>query len=131
VAHHEAVGLHGVEIVGGVQQGFALFQAGSFRLEIHGVGPETRGGRAEAKTSAGGIFEEGQHYRFSAQGGELLEGVALNFLERFGLLENKSDFVCTEGFNSEQITKAVIHVVLGKELGSHALDRATFYAEKR
>ena len=35
VSHHETIRLHGIQVVGGVEQRFALFQAGCFRLEIH------------------------------------------------------------------------------------------------
>ncbi len=70
VAHDEAVRLHGVEGVYGVEERFAFFYAGGFGLEIHGVRAETAGGGAEADASERGIFEEGQSDGFAAEGGE-------------------------------------------------------------
>ena len=93
MTHDEAVRLHGVEIVGGVQERFAFFEAGGFGLEIHGVGAEAGCGSGEAEAGARGIFEEGECNGFAAKGGELFQGMALDFLEGFGLIEEKSDFV--------------------------------------
>jgi len=72
VAHDQTVRFHGVQVESSVQQGFALFQAGSFGLQIHGVGAETRSGSVETDARAGGIFEKGQSHGFAAQGGEFL-----------------------------------------------------------
>ena len=90
MAHHQAVRLHGVEILHRVQEGFAFFQTGSFRLQVHGVRTETRGGSAKADARARGIFEESKSNRFAAEGSQFFQGVALDFLERPALIEEKS-----------------------------------------
>src|ERR1700730_1589686 len=72
VAHDEAVWLHGVEIVGGVEQGLAFFEAGSFGLKIHGIRAEARSSCGEAEACAGGIFEEGEGDCLAAKGGKFL-----------------------------------------------------------
>ena len=92
VAHDEAVRFHGVEIVGGVEKRFAFFEAGGFGLEVHGVRAEPRGCGGEAETSARGIFEEGESDRFATESGQFFQGVALDFLEGLGLIEEKGDF---------------------------------------
>jgi len=107
VAHHEAVGSHGVEVVGGVEERLAFFQAGGFGLKIHRVRAQARCGGGEAKACACGIFKEGESNCFAAQSGEFFEGVALNFLERFGLIENEGEFVRGERFKSQQIAKSI------------------------
>src|SRR5580692_12231467 len=58
VAHDQAIRLHGIERVDGIEKGLALFHAGRFRLEVHGVRAKTRSGGAEADACAGGVFKE-------------------------------------------------------------------------
>ena len=111
VAHDQAIGLHGVERVHGVEKGFAFFYAGGFRLEIHGVGTEPRGGGAEADARAGGIFEKSESDGFATKSSEFLERMALDFLERFALVEEKSQFIRGERFESEKVAEAVCHTV--------------------
>ena len=92
MAHDEAVRAHGVEIVGGIEKGFPFFQAGSFGLKIHGIRAEARRGGRKTQSRAGGIFEECKSDGFAAEGGKFLKRVALDFLERYGLIQEKSDF---------------------------------------
>ncbi len=116
MAHYKAIRLHRIEIVRSVEKSFTFLEAGSFSLKIHGVRAETRGGGAETQPRARGILEEGEGDGFTAKSGEFFERVALNFLKRFGLFENKCNFFCTEGFDREQITKAVVHICSRKKL---------------
>jgi hypothetical protein len=117
VAHDETVGLHGVESVNGIEEGFALFQAGGFGLKVHGVGAQTRGGRAEADARARGIFEEGEGDGFAAEGGEFFQRMTLNFLEGLALIEKKGEFVRGERFEGEKIA----------EVARHSLTRCTAF----
>ena len=66
VADDDAVGPHGFEGADGIEQRFALFHAGSFSLQIHGVGAEAGGGGGEADAGAGGIFEKRESDGFAA-----------------------------------------------------------------
>ena len=110
MAHDEAVRAHGVEVVGGVEERFTFFEAGGFGLEVHGVRAEARGGGGEAEPRARGIFEEGQGDRFAAKSGELFEGMTLNFLERFGLIENEGEFVRGERLEGQEIAKTISQI---------------------
>ena len=58
VAHDQAIRLHGIERVHGIEKGLALFDAGRFRLEVHGVRAKARSGSAEADACACGVFKE-------------------------------------------------------------------------
>ena len=90
VAHYQAIGLHGIEIECGVEKRLALLEAGGFGLQIHGVRTEARGGGAEADAGASGGFEKGERDGFAAEGRELFQRMALNFLKRFALIEKES-----------------------------------------
>src|SRR5258708_5124680 len=109
VAHDETIRLHGVESVSGVEQGLAFFQAGDFRLEVHGVGAQTRGGRAKADARARGIFEECEGDGLAAEGGEFFQRVTLNFLERLALIEKKSELVRGKRLKGGQMPEVVRH----------------------
>src|SRR5208282_448710 len=88
----------------------ALFQAGSLGLQVHRVRAKPRSRRAETQPRACGILEESEHHGLAAQRGELLQRVALDFLERLSLIENESEFVRGKRFEGEQITKTIGHI---------------------
>ena len=103
VADHDAVGAHGFDGADRVDERFALFQAGGFRLKRHRVRAESRGGGGEADARARGRLEESDGDRLAAQSGEFFQGIALKFLEGLRLIENKSDLLAGEVFCSEQV----------------------------
>src|SRR6516164_4314291 len=86
VAHHETIRLHGIQVVGGVKKRLALLEAGGFGLQVHGVGAEPGGGRSETEPRTRGVFKESQHHGLPAKRGEFFQGIALNLLERLGLI---------------------------------------------
>jgi hypothetical protein len=81
-------------------------------LEIHGVSAEAGRGGAEADARAGGILEEGQGDGLAAERGEFFQGMTLDFLEGFALVEEKGEFVRIERFESKQIAKPMRHIFL-------------------
>ena len=103
VADHDAVGAHGFERANRIDQRFALFQAGGFRLEGHRIGAEARRGGGEADARARGRLEESDGDRLAAKSGQFFQRMALKFLEGFRLIENKSDLLAREVFDSEQV----------------------------
>ncbi len=103
VADHDAVRSHGFDGADRIDQGFALFQAGGFRLESHRIGAEAGGSRGEADARARGRLEERDRDGFAAKRRQFLKGIALKFLEGLGLIENKSDLLAREVFDSEQV----------------------------
>ena len=70
VAHDEAVRLHGIQRLNGVEQRLTLFHAGGFRLKIHRVRAQARSGSAKAYACARGVFEKRQGDSFTAKGGK-------------------------------------------------------------
>ncbi len=109
VAHDEAIGLHGVKRLHSVEKRFAFFQAGGFCLEVHRVGAESGGGRAEADARASGIFEKGESDGFAAEGGKFFERMPLDFLKGPALVEKKSEFLRRERFKRQEIAVAISH----------------------
>src|SRR5215831_3767493 len=77
VPHNQAVGLHGVEVERGIEEGLALLQTGSFRLKFHRIGAEPGRCGAKADASASGGFEKGEGDRFTPKGSELFQRMAL------------------------------------------------------
>src|SRR6266850_371821 len=65
--HHQAIRLHRVKRVNGIEQRFAFLKAGRFRLQIHGVRTQSRSRGAKADTRARGVFEERQRHGLTAQ----------------------------------------------------------------
>src|SRR5579859_831799 len=110
VAHHQTIGLHGVQRVHGIEKRLSFFHAGRFRLEVHRVRAETGCGGAEADACARGVFEEGQCDSFAAESSEFLERISLDCLKRPALIEKKSEFVRGERFESQKISKTKSHI---------------------
>jgi hypothetical protein len=71
------------------------------------VGSESRRSRGEADAGARRRFEEGQRNGFPAQRGEFFQRMALNFLERFRLIEEKYDFFGGKRFDAEHVAEAM------------------------
>src|SRR6267142_1311025 len=65
--HHQAIRLHRVKRVNGIEQRLAFLQAGRFRLQIHGVRAQSRSCGAKADTGARGVFEERQRHGLTPQ----------------------------------------------------------------
>jgi len=57
-----------------------------------------------------GILKKCERDRFSAQRREFFQGMALDFLERFALIEKKSKFVRGERFKSQEIAETRRHI---------------------
>ena len=109
MTHHDAVGLHGVERADRVEQRFAFFQAGGFRLQIHRVGAEARGRRGEADARASGRLEESERHGLAAQRGQFFQGMALEFLKWLRLIEHENNLLGAERFDAEQMAQALRH----------------------
>src|SRR5258708_38634192 len=107
VPHHEAVGVHGIQVENRVQQSLALLQAGGLCLQVHGVRAEPRCRRPKADARARRSFEKRQRHRLSAQRRQFFQRMLLNFLKGLALIEKKSEFVRGERFEGQQIAEVV------------------------
>lgn len=110
MAHDQAIRLHRVQRVHGVQQRFALLQARRFRLQVHRVRAQSRGRRAKADSCARGVFKESQRHGFAAQRCQLFQWMLLYFLKGLALIEKKGEFRRRKRFQRQQVTRAVGHI---------------------
>ena len=110
MTHDQAIRLHGVECLHGVEERLPFFHAGGFRLQVHGVRAEARSSGAEADASSSGVLEKGQSDRFAAKGSEFFERIALDGLKGPALVEKKSQFVRGERFESQKVAEAMGHI---------------------
>ena len=74
----------------------------------------SRGAKTDAR--ACGIFKKRERDGFSAQRREFFQRMALDFLEGFALIEEKSKFVRGERFKSQEIAETRRHIWSGKNL---------------
>src|SRR5689334_16005810 len=91
VAHDDCIGLHCKQRMDRIHQRFALFQAGGFGLEIHGVRAEARGGGGKTDPRARRGFEKEESDSLAPKRGEFLERMALEFLKRLRLIQQKGN----------------------------------------
>src|SRR5260370_36046967 len=89
MSYYDTIRLHRVERAHGVEQRFALLQAGRLRLEIHLIRSEPRRGRGEADARARRRLEKCQRDGFPAQRREFFQRMALNFLKGFRLVQEE------------------------------------------
>src|SRR4029077_1897323 len=99
MADEEAVGLHGGEGPHGIEKGFALAETGGFGLEVHDVRAEPRCGGGKADAGARGRLKECEGDGLAAQGGKFFQGMAVEFLEGLGLVQEKKDLLSVEWFD--------------------------------
>src|ERR1700733_12668029 len=103
MANHDTVGAHSFERPESVEERLALFEAGRFSLQIHSVRAQTSGCGCKADARTRGIFKKGQRDSLAAQRGQLFQRMAVKFLERFCLVENKRYLLAGEVFDSKQV----------------------------
>lgn len=106
MSHYDTIRLHGVERSHGVEQRFALLQARRFGLQVHLVRAQPGSRRGKADSRSGGGLKKSQRHGFSAQRGEFLQRMPLDFLKRFGLVQEKCDFFGAERFDAEHVAEA-------------------------
>ncbi len=93
MAHHQNVGVHGVERHGGVDQGFPLLHRGIAHRHVHHVGAEPLAGNLERGLRPGRGFKEQVDLGAPAQRCALLLDLAVEIDEFFGEVEQPADLL--------------------------------------
>ncbi len=104
VAHDDCVDSHGFDILGRVDEGFALADARSARAEIDGIGAKAASGQAETGARARGRLEEQIDDGFAVQDMQLLFVENAEFPKLFGSLQDRFEFCLAEIFQIQQMT---------------------------
>jgi hypothetical protein len=100
---------HGLDVPRGVAQGFALGDAGTARLEIHGVGAEPLLGQLEGKPRARARLEEEVRRGEPTKRGHLGNGPVEHLAKRARRVENGGDFLGGEILQAEQVLPMADH----------------------
>ena len=103
MAHHQDVGMHGVERDRGVDQRLALAHGGRARRHVHHVGAEPLAGQFERGLGAGGDLEEQVDLGAAAQRGALLFDLAIEFDEFLGEVEQAGNLRVRKPFDPQQM----------------------------
>ena len=85
--HH--VGLHGFQVFGRIQQGFALFQTAHTGSNGEGIGAETFGCNVKGHPGPGAGFVKKQDDGLAPQGGDLFNRPIGNLLHALGSIQNQ------------------------------------------
>src|SRR5690349_17212241 len=115
VANDDHVGVHGVEGVHGVAQGFTLRRARGRTADVHDVCRQTLAGEFEASARARGRFEEDVDDGLAAQRGNLAHRAARYFQEGVREVEQAFGGVAVEVVDAEQVADALLcHLTSGR-----------------
>src|SRR5437016_862324 len=98
VADDHDVRSHRLDVLGGVDERFALRQAGNRRREVLNICGESFGRDAEACSSSGGILKEEIENDTSLECRHLLAIASRNLGERFGGIQNMDNLATGERF---------------------------------
>lgn len=118
MADNDDVGIHGVEVFNGVNQGLAFDGAAARSRDIEGIAAHPFPGKLEGKSCAGAGFKEQVDYGFTPQGRDLLDGSAGNFLERLGSAKNEADIIRRQVCNCQDMPVSELIIVV-RSLGKH------------
>ena len=112
MAHHEHVGRHGLQILQGVEQGFALAGRGGGNVQVEHVRREPLGGQLKGGAGARGVLEEHVADRLTAQQRNLLDGALAHFEEGVGGVEQFGQQFARQPFNGQEVAQLALLVEL-------------------
>ena len=110
MANHQQVRLHGLEIVGGVHQGFALDGAEGRHRQVEGVGAEALGRNLERHTGPGAGLVEDRHHGFAPEGGNLFDGTGRNLLQGRSGGQDVANFFGGQVHDAQQVLPPEFHI---------------------
>ncbi len=103
MAHHDDVGMHGVERDRRVDQRFALAHRGGADRHVHDVGAEPFAGELEGGLGAGRDLEEKIDQRAPAQRHLLLVDLAVELDEILGEVKQPQNLLARKPFDPQQM----------------------------
>ena len=103
MAHHDQVGVHGVERDRGIDQRLALAHGGGADRHVHHVGAEPLARELERGLGPGRDLEEQVDQRASAQRRLLLLDLAVELDELLGEVEQAEDLLARNSFDPQQV----------------------------
>jgi hypothetical protein len=103
MAHHQDVGMHGVERDGGIDQRLAFAHRRRTCRHVHDVGAQPFAGQFERRLGAGRDFEEQIDLGAAAQRGALLLDLAIEFDEFLAEVEQAGNFRVRKSFDPQQM----------------------------
>ena len=121
MAHHQHVGVHGVERHRRVDQRLALLHGGTRDRHVDHVGAQALAGELEAGLGAGAALEEQVDLGEAPEQLQLLVGLAVERHEAVGPLEQIVDLVRLQTLDSEQMLVPVGDVGRGRRHGGRTM----------
>src|SRR5882672_4206844 len=109
VPDHHQVNPHRLDVPGRIAEGLALGDAGTARLEAHGVGAQALLRQLEGETRARARLEEEVGGGHPAEGRHLGNRAVEDLAERPGGIENRDDFLGAQVLEAEQILPMADH----------------------
>ena len=100
--HHD-IDTHRLNILGCVDEGFALTEAGAARREVNGIRAQTLGSQAEARPRPRGRFEEEIDHDLALERAQFLVPALADIQEFFGCIQNGFNFRPAQIFEVEQM----------------------------
>lgn len=103
VANDHRVHVHGLDILGRVDEGLPLRHAAAGGRKLDGIRPEAFGGERKAIAGACGVFEEQVGQGFAGKDAELGPAIVRRRLKSGSRIENAGDLSGAKTFQIEQM----------------------------
>ena len=110
MANHQQVRLHGLQIVGGVHQGFALDGAGGRHRQVEGVGAEALGRDLKGHAGPGAGLVEDRHHGFAPEGGDLFDGTGRDLFQGRGGVQDVANLFGGQLRDAQQVLPPEFHI---------------------
>jgi hypothetical protein len=102
MAHDKQVGVHGAQVVDGIEQGFALARRRLVDVEIDHIGRQALGGDLEGGAGARRVLEEQVEDALAAQQRHFLDITRRDFHEGSGGIENLRQDALRQAFDESR-----------------------------
>ena len=112
MAHDEQVGVHGAQVVDGIEQGLALGRRRLVDVEVDDVGAQTLGGNLEGGAGARRVLEKQVEDALAAQQRHLLDLAYRDFHEGLGGIEDLVQDGLGQAFDGQQMGEFAVLVQL-------------------
>ena len=119
VAHDEHVGMHGRQVVDGVEQGLALAGRRGLDIEVDDIGRQALRGDLEGGAGARGVFKEQIENALAAHQRHLFHIAVGNADERGSGIEDVVDDRLRQAFNRQQMLQFAVFIQLRIKHGGY------------
>jgi hypothetical protein len=91
VANYDDINTHGLEVLGGIQQGLAFADGAGLFCKLYDVGTQSACGEGKAVSGSGAVFKKQIDDNLASERGRFFDGACAYLLKTFGGVKDMGD----------------------------------------